>query len=262
MKSVLIVGVGNIGGRLYREYLKLDPDRYDPRKGYNEKRNIRYDFAFIATDTPMKEDGSCDLSQIRQAMAETDAEVYVLRSTVPPGTTERLREETGKRIVFSPEFYGTTQHCDEKTFDFSFTILGGEKGDCNAVVQLLQEVYDARHRFRITDSTTAELTKYMENTMLAARVSLCVQFWEIAKQYGVSYPEMRELLLNDERFNRAHTFVYDEHPFWESHCFDKDLAAIANVSEAPLIEEVIHYNERCKTRYGNRGKRGDKIEPE
>ena len=250
MKNVLIVGVGNIGSRLYREYSLLSPDRYDPLKGFDEKRGIRYDFAFIATDTPMLADGSCDLSQVRTALDETDAEVYVIRSTVPPGTTEKLRTETGKRIVFSPEFYGTTQHCDEKTFDFSFTILGGEKGDCNAVIQLLQEVYDARHRFRITDCTTAELTKYMENCLLAARVSFCVQFWEIANAYGVSYPEMRELLLNDERFSRAHTFVYDPHPYWESHCFDKDLRAITEVSDAPLIEGVLRYNDRCKEKYG------------
>ena len=250
MKSVLIVGAGNIGSRLYGEYRRLSPDRYDPVKGYDEKRPIRYDLAFIAVDTPMGMNGSCDLSQVRDAIAETDAEIYVLRSTVPPTTTERLRQETGKRIVFSPEFYGTTQHADEHTFDFSFTILGGEKDDCNAVIQLLQEVYEARYRFRITDSTTAELTKYMENTMLAAKVSLCVQFWEIAGEYGVSYPEMRELLLEDERFSRAHTFVYDDHPYWESHCLDKDLAALVSVADAPLIHDIISYNQRCKKKYG------------
>lgn len=43
--------------------------------------------------------------------------------------------------------------------------------------------------------------------MLNKPISFCVQFWEIAKEYNVSYPEMRELLLNDERFSRAHTFV-------------------------------------------------------
>ena len=64
MKSVLIVGVGNIGSRLYEEYRRLSPDRYDPVKGYDEKRPIRYDFAFIAVDTPMNADGSCDLSQV------------------------------------------------------------------------------------------------------------------------------------------------------------------------------------------------------
>lgn len=249
MKSVLFIGVGNIGSRLYAEYRRLSPDRYDPIKGYDEKRDIRYDFAFITVDTPMNADGSCDLSQVRAALDETEAEIYVLRSTVPPATTERLRQETGKRIVFSPEFFGTTQHSDEQSFDFSFTILGGTKDDCNAVIQLLQEVYDARHRFRITDSTTAELTKYMENAMLAAKVSLCVQFWEIAGEYGVSYPEMRELLLEDERFSPSHTFVYDDHPYWESHCFDKDLAALVSVADAPLIGEVIRYNQRRKEKY-------------
>ena len=85
MKTVLIVGVGNIGSRLYEEYAKLKPDRYDPFKGYNEKRDIRYDFAFISVDTPMREDGSCDLSQIRTAIDETEAEVYVIRSTIVCG---------------------------------------------------------------------------------------------------------------------------------------------------------------------------------
>jgi len=46
MKSVLIVGIGNIGSRLYAEYQRLKPDRYDPIKGYEEKQPIRYDFFF------------------------------------------------------------------------------------------------------------------------------------------------------------------------------------------------------------------------
>lgn len=255
MKNVIIVGIGNIGSRLYKEYAKLKPDRYDPYKHILEKRNyIHYDFAFIAVDTPMNDNCSCDLSQVENALKETDAEIYVLRSTVPPTTTEILREKTGKRIVFCPEFYGTTQHCDEHTFDFDFTILGGDKADCNAVIQLLQEVYDARHRFRITDSTTAELTKYMENCMLATKVSFCIQFWELANKYGVSYPEMRELLLEDKRFSKAHTFVYDEHPYWESHCFDKDLRAISHNNNTYFIDNVIDFNERCKSKY----KKGDR----
>lgn len=246
MKNVLIVGCGNIGTMLYNEYIKLSPDRYDPYKGLNEKRPIKYDFAFIAVDTPMLESGECDLSQVKTAIDETDSEVIILRSTVPIGTTERLCEETGKNIIFAPEFYGTTQHCDHNTFDYSYTILGGDKKTSNKVVQLLQEVYDARHRFFLTNSKTAELTKYMVNTMLAAKVSLCVQFWDIANQFGINYSEMRELFLQDCRFNRAHTFVYDEHPYWESHCFDKDLKALVNFANAPLIQNIIDYNEECK----------------
>ena len=249
MKSVLIVGCGNIGSKLYKEYERLKPDRYDPYKSIDEKKNIRYDFAFIAVDTPMLADGSCDLSQVETAIKDTNAEIIVLRSTVPPYTTQRLANKLNKKIVFSPEFYGTTQHCDENTFDFNFVILGGETQDCDAVAQLLQDVYDARFRVSIVDSPTAELAKYMENTMLAAKVSLCVQFYEIANQLGISYQKLRELWLMDKRFSRSHTFVYADHPFWESHCFDKDIPALLNFANAPLIAAIRDYNEDCKKKF-------------
>ena len=247
--NTLIVGYGNIGQKLYEEYKALRPHRYDPYKNFFEKQDILYDIAFICVDTPMKDNGECDLTQVEAAIRETNASVIVLRSTVPPTTTNKLIQITNKHIVFSPEFYGTTQHSDNTTFNFNFTILGGAKEDCNKVVQVLQQVYDGRHRFIITDAKTAELAKYMENTFLAARVSLCVQFWEIAKQFGISYPELREVFLNDERFNRAHTFVYDESPWWDSHCFNKDLRAITQFTDAPLIANIIEYNEQCKNKY-------------
>lgn len=246
MKRILIVGYGNIGKKLSEEYKSLDPDIYDPWKGFNKKSAEKYDFAFICVDTPSKENGECDLSQVIESIKETNAEIVVLRSTVPPKTTEYLKETLGRRIVFSPEFYGTTQHSDEHLYDFNFTVLGGDKKDTEEVVQLLQHVYNGNHRFCFTDSTTAELTKYFENAMLATKVSLCCQFYDIAQQFGVNYSEMRELLLQDSRFNRSHTFVYKDHPYWESHCLDKDMSAITHFSNAPLIEEIIKYNESNK----------------
>ena len=42
---------------------------------------------------------------------------------------------------------------------------------------MLQEVFDARHKFRITDATTAELVKYMENAYLATKVTFCNEFF-------------------------------------------------------------------------------------
>lgn len=249
MYNILIVGCGKMGEQFYNEYRVLKPDRYDPYKNLLEKKNIIYDCAFICVDTPMQENKECDLSYVEQAISETTAKIIVLRSTVPPNTTDTLIAKTQKHIIFSPEFYGTTQHSDCSTFNFNFTILGGKKEDCNQVIQILQEVYDARHRFVITDAKTAELAKYMENTFLAARVSLCIQFWEIAQTLNISYPELREIFLNDERFNRAHTFVYGEHPWWESHCFDKDLNALVQFTDAPLVKSILDYNQRCKDKY-------------
>lgn len=246
MKSILIVGYGVVGHNLAKEIEKLNPDIYDKYKTeYNSKKNVKYDFAFICVDTPyVDKDNVCDISQIEIALQENDANIYIIKSTVLPNTTDKLIKKYNKRIVFSPEYYGGTQHCNN--FEFNFTILGGERDICYKVQQLLQEVYDARHTFRIVDSTTAELVKYMENSFLATKVAFCLQFYEVCKQLNISYEELRELFILDPRINPSHTFIYEEHPYYKSHCLDKDVPAIANTFDMELLKEVINYNNKFK----------------
>lgn len=245
--KTLIVGYGVVGHNLHKDLAKLEPDVYDKYKTESNTKdpNIKYDIAFICTDTPYNEKGVCDLSQVEAAIQETNADIYVIKSTVLPKTTKRFAEKYGKKIIFSPEYYGGTQHCNNFVFDF--TILGGEKEWCRKVVQALQNVYDARHRFYMTDSTTAELTKYMENSFLATKVSFCHQFYDIANNLGVSYEELRELFVLDPRVNPSHTFVYDDHPYWSSHCLNKDVPAIAYTQDAELLLAVLKFNQKRKS---------------
>lgn len=244
----LIVGYGVVGHNLHKELAKLNLDVYDKFKTQDNTKdeNIKYDIAFICVDTPFNDKGDCDISAVRDAIAETNADLFVIKSTILPSTTEMLIEETGKNIIFSPEYYGGTQHCNNYNFDF--TILGGRKDLCQKVVQLLQKVYDGRHTFRITDSRTAELTKYMENSFLATKVSFSVAFWEIANKMGVSYEELRELFILDPRVNPSHTFVYDEKPYWDSHCLNKDVPAIANFADSEFLKDVIKFNKKFKNK--------------
>jgi UDP-glucose 6-dehydrogenase len=240
-KDVLIIGQGIVGTNLANELVHLKPDVYDKYKGKDNRSLNDYHVAFICVDTPSTESSLCDISEVRNAIIENDAEIYVIKSTVLPGTIDALRVELNKRIIFSPEYYGATQHCNN--FDFNFTILGGEKEDCLEVVQLLQCNYDGRHSFRITDARTAELAKYMENCWLATKVSFCNQFFDIANAANVNYEELRELFILDPRVNPSHTFVYREQPYWDSKCLNKDVPAIANTFNAPLLKSVIDFNE-------------------
>lgn len=252
MSDVLVVGCGVVGKNLLEELHVLMPDAYDK---YNPRFRSkadgkRYGIAFICVDTPyVSEDLPCDLSQVRDAIGETDAELYVIKSTVPVGTTDALKAETGKRIVFSPEYYGGTQHCNN--FDFDFTILGGAKEDCSEVVQVLQDVYDARHTFRIVDPKVAEMVKYMENAWLATKVTFCIGFKESCDKAGIMYEEVRELFNLDPRVNPAHTFVYRDHPFYKSHCLDKDVPSIARQFGDPLLEAVVEINSERVRKHGS-----------
>jgi nucleotide sugar dehydrogenase len=246
-KNVLIIGFGTVGRNLYKELSLLEPDIYDKYKfEYNTKHDdITYDFAFICVDTPyVDENNPCDISQIEDALEENKANIYIIKSTILPGTTYELIAKHNKRIVFSPEYYGGTQHCNN--FDFNFTILGGTKRSCIAVQQLLQNVYDGRHIFRMVDSETAELAKYMENCWLATKVTFCNEFYQIAANEGINYEELRELFILDPRVNPSHTFVYRDHPYWDSHCLNKDVKAIQNKSHNKFLKAVIDCNERSK----------------
>ena len=245
--NILIVGYGVVGKNLNNELINLKPDIYDKYKDdINTKRKIKYDITFICVDTPLKND-MFDTTEILNAINENDSEIYVIKSTCPLGTVDELKKLTGKRIIFSPEYQGDTQHC--KNFDFNFTILGGDKEDCIEVIQALQYCYDGRHSFRITDSKTAELVKFMENSFLATKVSFCNQFYEISKKHGINYEELRELFILDKRLGESHTFVYKESPYWDSHCLNKDVPYIAKAEDAELLLSVCEYNKKQKEKY-------------
>lgn len=254
--KVVIIGYGTVGRNLYREITPLNPDVYDKYKEViilGQKRtinpDIKYDFAFICVDTPLKDNGvDLDTSEVAKAIHDTNAEIYIIKSTCPIGFTETLAMFLHKHIIYCPEYYGGTQHCNN--FDFNFTILGGDKPSCIRVQQLLQNCYDARHTFRITDSNTAELCKLMENAWIATKVSFCTQFYDIAEHHNISYEELRELFVLDPRVNPSHTFVYTDHPYWSSHCLNKDVPHIANKeTSADLLRDVIEFNNKMKGRY-------------
>lgn len=243
--NILIIGYGIVGHNLLEELKVLNPDVYDIK--YPDTRKSHYDFAFVCIDTPRMDTINAPIDDLVDAINNNNADIFIIKSTMLPGSTEKLKELTGKRIIFSPEYYGGTQHCNN--FEFNFTILGGEKEDCLKAQQLLQNVYDARHTFRIVDSKTAELAKYMENCWLATKVSFCNQFYNISKENGIDYETLRELFILDPRVNPSHTFVYDDHPYWDSHCLNKDVPTLAKWADAELIKAVIKFNEkqRCKT---------------
>ena len=81
------------------------------------------------------------------------------------------------------------------------------------------------------------------------KVAFCTQFYEIAQQLGVDYEDLRELFILDPRVDESHTFVYDDHPYYQSHCLDKDVPAIANKMNAKLLKAIIAWNSIQKDKY-------------
>ena len=245
--KILIIGFGVVGGNVRCSLAGCNVTIHDPDKGY--KADGKYDVCFVCVPTEKHHDGSCDTKIVEQVVREWSGRVsmFCIRSTVPPGTTEQLNKIAP--CVFQPEYYGATQHANAPDYDFA--ILGGEIEYTNVIAELYKEVYTADFRIIKTNSRTAELTKYMENAWLATKVTFCNEFYRIAKMMGIDYDTLRECWLEDPRINRSHTFVYRNHPWYKSHCLDKDIPAIIQAAEkhgynAKLLKAVDETNEDYK----------------
>ena len=245
INDILIVGYGNIGKHIHEELKgagEIDIfDKYIPE--YNFSYQDTYNVAFICVPTDMKKDGSADTSIVDECIFQIKARVLVIKSTIPVGTCELLKTKyPEKHIVFSPEYYGTTQHAPQSP---NFLVLAGDKTDCDRVAQYYYRVKKKEFRIHFTDYKTAELAKYMENCFLALKVTFCAEFAAIAQEKGISYPQLREIFVLDERMGDTHTFINPERPYYESHCLDKDIPAlIAQSDKAHLMQAMLEINKQ------------------
>ncbi len=217
------------------------------------------DLVFVAVPTPEGQDGRCDLSAVQEVVSWATPPIC-LKSTVPPGTVDRLVAATGKRVCFSPEYVGETRwHSWKDIGSHGFVIVGGERSLCELVVRAYQQVLGPLAHYYVTDAKTAELCKYMENAFLATKVAFVNQFYDLAQTYGISFNELRELWLADERIGRSHTIVTEERGY-RGRCLPKDMAAIIHEAKqmggALLLEAIDRYNDQvCRRADEVRGKK-------
>jgi UDPglucose 6-dehydrogenase len=224
--AIGIVGCGFVGQALVRLFGECAV--YDPAKGFGDRDAINgCRFAFVCVPTPTGPAGECDVSLVEETARWIESDVIVIRSTVAPGTTDRLRCETGKRIVFQPEYIGeTVAHPLLDHQMQNFAVLGGPIEDTSPLADLYKRFFHAAIRFHFTTALCAELAKYMENAFYAAKVTFCNEFFDIARVLGVDYNELREAWLCDPRISRDHTFVYPEDRGFGGKCLPKDTSAI------------------------------------
>ena len=259
--NIAIVGYGYVGKAMY-QYFKNHYNTifYDPYiEGSCTKEEVnKCDLAVVCVFTPTSENGRCDTSIVEEVIDWIDSPLILIKSTVSIGTTKRLKDKTGKRICFSPEYIGESTY-DTGFFNFnkdmknhSFYIFGGDKKDTAKLVNIFQVVSGPTKTYKQTDETSAEIAKYMENAFFSTKVIFCHEFNQICNYWGVDYNEVRECWLLDPRIGTSHTCVFKnkDWPF-DGKCLPKDLAAIIYSAKEQgyqpnFLEEVKNSNTRIK----------------
>ena len=211
---------------------------------------------FVCVPTPMRKDGTCYTGIVEEVIKEIDYNVdtdkdkpiVVIKSTIPPGTTDKFNKSYSNVIViFNPEFL-TEENFLEDFKNQKRIILGGNRIGTNKLRQIYSKVFPQATIVK-TGSKTAEMTKYFINNFLATKVSFANEMYKVCEQIDIDYDKVVEYATYDERLGKSHWAVPgpDGDYGYGGHCLPKDLSAIIYHCESYcLLEAVENVNDQVR----------------
>lgn len=222
--NVGIIGCGVIGMVLKQWVEKNNPDCktfvYDPPKGQFDDLSTT-DIVFISIHIPTEEDHTQDLSLLCSLIDNCPNVPIFIRTTLVPGSCDRLSKTLNKNIYFMPEFL--TERTAYDDFCSQPMIYTGQ-------VELLKRIFKNKEYITMSN-LEAEITKYSHNVFGALKVTYFNGIYELAKMNNCDYEKIRKGILLSGYINETHTKVPgpDGKTGYGGKCFPKDVAAFVEV---------------------------------
>jgi UDPglucose 6-dehydrogenase len=218
----------------------------------------RCPIAFVCVDTPPTHSGDADLSRVHTVIDELprtgERFVLVMKSTVPVGTGDRLREELDVRgmahvgYVSNPEFLREGRAVEDFTEPDRIVIGAFDEADATAVASLYADFEEAT--VIRTDVASAEMIKYASNAFLAAKISFINEIANVCEEVGADVSVVAQGMGLDERIGPH--FLRPGIGYGGS-CFPKDVRALKQLAgnsgyHFQLLTSVIEVNDLQKRR--------------
>lgn len=220
---------------------------------------------FIAVDTPVSEEGHANMDFVKSVASSIGEHmqnytVVVNKSTVPVGSADLVKqiisESLEKRqltipfdVVSNPEFLKEGNAVN----DFmkpDRIIIGTDSPKAAAIMKEIYAPFMLSHdRLLLMNSSSAEMTKYAANAMLATRISFMNELAGFCELTGADITNVRKGIGADKRI--GYSFLYPG-PGFGGSCLPKDIRALKSHAksigyEMPLISAVETVNNRQKT---------------
>jgi UDPglucose 6-dehydrogenase len=194
---------------------------------------------FLAVGTPSAEDGSADISAVlwvAEAIAKAmdGYRIVVTKSTVPVGTYRKVIEVMAGKTehpfdyVSNPEFLKEGSAVDD--FMKPDRVIIGTTNP--AVMEIMKQLYAPfmrkSSRILFMDPASAEMAKYVANTMLAARISFMNEISGLCEKLGANIESVRAGVGSDSRIGNAFLFAGVG---YGGSCFPKDVQALIRMGD-------------------------------
>lgn len=251
MNKIGIIGYGFVGEATGTGFAKSSKNKiywYDKfKKSPNTLDEVicNSEFIFICLPTPMFRDYSgMDMSIVEGVIDEIAPKLsgtnkmLIIKSTVLPGTTKKLQNKYPDiNFAMNPEFL-TQKKAKLDFLNPARTVIGVNKKTVGTkIIDLYKTILSKGQKYFVVDTTSAELTKYMSNLMLASKILLANEFYELSSKVGANYEKVREAVEAD---NRIGTFL--KVPGWDGDfgfgqaCFPKDMIGLLGFAKQNKID--------------------------
>ena len=215
---------------------------------------------FLALPTPPGEDGSADLSYVLGVASDLgkiikDYKVIVDKSTVPVGTSDKVRAAVAKHakvefdIVSNPEFLREGFAVDDFMKPDRVVIGASSEKARDTMKELYRPYVRQGNPIIFMDERSAELTKYAANAFLATKITFMNEIANLCEKLGADVDMVRIGIGSDARIGKR--FLFPGIGYGGS-CFPKDVQALAKSAaevkyDFSLLTSVMNVNEKQKT---------------
>jgi len=257
-----IIGQGFVGNAIYQKfksYYEIKTYDLDSSKcNATEQETLDNEIVFVCLPTPMNADGSCNVNLVENAVKRCSefgiTKTVVIKSTISPGTTARINSlYPNLDVIFNPEFL-TEANAVNDFNNQDRIILGGPRPGTTKLRRIYSKVFPNAHIIK-TDSTHAEMVKYLTNTFLSVKVSFANEVYQICNKLNIDYDKVVEYATLDKRLGKSHWQVPgpDGDFGYGGHCFPKDLSALIYLADnLDTVSNVLWANRDTNDKLRNR----------
>jgi nucleotide sugar dehydrogenase len=236
-QKIGFIGQGWIGKNYADDFEKrgFEVIRYSLEEPY--KKNIdeikTCDIVFIAVPTPTEPDGFKD-GAVRDAIKGVGfGKIAVIKSTILPGTTEKIQMENPKiYVVHSPEFLKekTAAH-DASNPERNIIGIPKDTEEYKEVAKKVLSVLPKAPFESICQAKEAELIKYAGNSFLYLKVLYANLLFDLSEKLGCDWDVVKQAFGADKRIGYSHIDPLAGGRGAGGHCFIKDFAAFVSFYE-------------------------------
>jgi UDPglucose 6-dehydrogenase len=226
-----IIGLGVVGSACEYGFKKLGHEvlQHDLKLGTKINDVLGSRICYICVPTPSKGDGSCDTSIVDEVVEELKQNDYngvvAIKSTVKPGTTEKLIEKTKLNLCFVPEFLRERSASSDFVENHDLLAIGTHSKDNFNLIKDSHGKYP--EQVVMLKPVEAEMLKYYSNVFNALRITFANEFYEVCKTLGADYTKVKDAFVLRKTTTDMYLDVNDNFRGYGGVCLPKDTAAMA-----------------------------------